>query len=104
MVGSQLALIVAVHAPDVGSGWCTMLRSPVPPPWMSKFCDVMFSDPPLTFMAVGSSRVTVHRLEFNDVPRKSSSPGQEATAVVASTRMVAFWCLPPASVAVSVAV
>ena len=71
---------------------------------MSKFCDVMLRLPPPTFMNAGSSRTTVHLSRFSDVPLNSSSPGHVASATVASILIVAFWCRPPASVAVSFAV
>ena len=61
-----------------------MLRSPVAPPWMSKFCDAMLRLPPLTLRFAPSSRVTVHLPVFSDDPTKSSSFGHVAVAVVAS--------------------
>ncbi len=55
-------------------------------------------------MNAGSSRTTVHLSRFSDEPLNSSSPGHVASATVASIRIVASWCRPPASVAVSFAV
>ena len=84
-VGFQVTRAVAVHGPESGRSWSTMLRCPVAPPWMSSpGWALRFSVPPLTDRKLSSRRTTLQRPVSSVVPSNSSLPGQDASGGYAS--------------------